>query len=242
MSFTLFIADLHLDPVRPAITELFLDFLAGEARQAEALYILGDLFEVWLGDDDVNPHHERVAEGLHALSDTGTLVYFMVGNRDFLLGRDYARRAGMTLLEEPVTLDLHGTPTTILHGDVLCTDDRSYQMFRALVRNRAWQKCFLLSPLGWRRALANMTRWRSKKRGQSVNPEITDVNADAVTAMFRKQAVPRIIHGHTHRPAVHSLEVDGEPHERIVLGDWYEQGSVLRVDEAGAKLSDLPLQ
>ncbi len=242
MSFTLFIADLHLDPVRPAITELFLDFLAGEARQADALYILGDLFEVWLGDDDFNPHHERVAEGLHALSVAGTPVYFMVGNRDFLLGEAYARRAGMTILEEPVTLDLYGTPTTILHGDVLCTDDRPYQMFRALVRNRAWQKCFLLSPLVWRRMLANMTRGQSRKRGQSVNPDITDVNADAVAAMFRKQDVPRIIHGHTHRPAVHSLEVDDASRKRIVLGDWYEQGSVLRVDEAGADLSALPLQ
>jgi UDP-2,3-diacylglucosamine hydrolase len=242
LSFTLFIADLHLDPVRPAITELFLDFLAGEARQADALYILGDLFEVWLGDDDFNPHHERVAEGLHALSVAGTPVYFMVGNRDFLLGEAYARRAGMTILEEPVTLDLYGTPTTILHGDVLCTDDRPYQMFRALVRNRAWQKCFLLSPLVWRRMLANMTRGQSRKRGQSVNPDITDVNADAVAAMFRKQDVPRIIHGHTHRPAVHSLEVDDASRKRIVLGDWYEQGSVLRVDEAGADLSALPLQ
>lgn len=238
---TLFISDLHLDPVRPAVTELFFEFLAGEARKAEALYILGDLFEVWLGDDDPDPHHARVAEALHELAATGTPIYFMVGNRDFLLGDDYARRAGMTILAEPVTLDLHGTPTVILHGDVLCTDDTAYQSFRALVRNPVWQKDFLARPIEERRALAGEVREESKSRGATTAPEIMDVNDDAVTAAFREQAVPRMIHGHTHRPAVHNLEVDGRPRERIVLGDWYEQGSVLRVNEQGAELSALPL-
>ena len=241
MNKTLFIADLHLDPSRPAITKLFLDFLASEARRATALYILGDLFEVWLGDDDPDPHHARVAQALQALAAAGIPVFFMVGNRDFLLGEDYAHRAGMTLLTEPVKLDLYGTPTVILHGDVLCTDDRTYQTFRKLVRNRLWQKWFLASPLKWRRMLAGATRKQSANRGQSVSPTITDVNADAVATMFREQNVSRIIHGHTHRPAVHSLELDGRPCKRIVLGDWYEQGSVLRVTEAGADLTALPV-
>lgn len=240
MSTTLFISDLHLDPVRPAITELFLDFLAGEARTAEALYILGDLFEAWLGDDDPDPHHARVAEALHGVSESGTPVYFMVGNRDFLLGEDYARRAGMTILEEPKTLDLHGTPTVILHGDVLCTDDTAYQAFRAMVRDPAWQQDFLSRPLEERRALAGQAREESQKRGQSISMDIMDVNQGAVADMFRKQAVPRMIHGHTHRPAIHKPNVDGQPRERIVLGDWYEQGSVLRVTE-DVDLATLPL-
>ncbi|MGH8273512.1 MAG: UDP-2,3-diacylglucosamine diphosphatase [Gammaproteobacteria bacterium] len=238
---TLFISDLHLDPVRPAVTELFLEFLAGEARKAEALYILGDLFEVWLGDDDPEPHHARVAEALHELAATGTPIYFMVGNRDFLLGEDYARRAGMTILAEPVTLDLYGTPTVILHGDVLCTDDTAYQAFRTLVRNPAWQKDFLARPLEERRALAGEVREESKSRGANTAPEIMDVNGEAVAAAFREQTVPRMIHGHTHRPKVHGLNVSGEPRERIVLGDWYEQGSVLRVNDDGADLAALPL-
>jgi UDP-2,3-diacylglucosamine hydrolase len=239
---TLFISDLHLDPARPAVTALFLDFLAGEAREAEALYILGDLFEVWLGDDDPDPHHARVAEALHDFAAAGPAIYFMVGNRDFLLGEDYARRAEMTILSEPVKRDLYGTPTIILHGDVLCTDDTAYQSFRALVRDPAWQKDFLARPLKVRGALAGQVREESKSRGAATAPDIMDVNADAVAATFREHDVPRMIHGHTHRPAVHRIEVDGKPRERIVLGDWYEQGSVLTVGESGARLATLPLQ
>lgn len=238
---TLFISDLHLDSARPAITELFLDFLAGEARGAEALYILGDLFEVWLGDDDPDPHHARVADALAAVADAGTPVHFMVGNRDFLLGRDYAERAGMELLEEPLVLELHGTPTVILHGDVLCTDDTAYQNFRAMVRNPAWQRDFLSRPLEVRRALAAQVREESRNRGQAMAPAITDVNAAAVESAFREHGVPRMIHGHTHRPDIHRLEVNGERRERIVLGDWYTQGSVLRVGEDDVELSALPL-
>ena len=239
---TLFISDLHLDSARPAITELFLDFLAGEARGAEALYILGDLFEVWLGDDDPDPHHARVADALAAVADAGTPVHFMVGNRDFLLGRDYAERAGMELLEEPLVLELHGTPTVILHGDVLCTDDTAYQNFRAMVRNPVWQRDFLSRPLEVRRALAAQVREESRNRGQAMAPAITDVNAAAVESAFHEHGVPRMIHGHTHRPDIHRLEVNGERRERIVLGDWYTQGSVLRVGEDGVELSTLPLQ
>jgi len=238
---TLFISDLHLDASRPAITDLFLAFLAGEARKADSLYILGDLFEAWLGDDDPDPHHAQVAAALAELSGSGVPVYFLVGNRDFLLGEDYARRAGMTLLTEPVSLDLHGIPTLLLHGDVLCTDDTEYQNFRAMVRNPDWQKAFLERSLDERRAMAAQAREHSRARGQTLDAEIMDVNADAVADTFRTHAIPRMIHGHTHRPAVHRIEVDGEPRERIVLGDWYEQGSVLRVDTEGTELSSLPL-
>ncbi|MGH8127098.1 MAG: UDP-2,3-diacylglucosamine diphosphatase [Gammaproteobacteria bacterium] len=238
---TLFISDLHLDAVRPAITELFIDFLSGEAREAEALYILGDLFEVWLGDDDPDPHHARVAEALAAVADSGTPVYFMVGNRDFLLGEDYAQRAGMDILTEPLCFDLHGTPTVILHGDVLCTDDTAYQAFRAMVRNPAWQQDFLSRPLEIRRALAGQVREESQNRGKTMAPNIMDVNAEAVAAAFRDNGVPHMIHGHTHRPNIHKLTVDAVERKRIVLGDWYTQGSVLRVDKDGVELTTLPL-
>ncbi|MGH8428431.1 MAG: UDP-2,3-diacylglucosamine diphosphatase [Gammaproteobacteria bacterium] len=236
---TLFISDLHLDPMRPRITALFLDFLAGTARNAEALYILGDLFEAWIGDDDPDPHHARVAEGLMAVSATGTPVRFLVGNRDFLLGEDYARRAGMELLAEPVRLDLYGTPTLILHGDVLCTDDTDYQAFRVMVRNGDWQRDFLARPLAERRVLAGQARAESRRRGATKQPEIMDVNAAAVEAAFHAHSVTRMIHGHTHRPAIHRPQVDGAACERIVLGDWYEQGSLLRVDDSGARLHTL---
>lgn len=235
---TLFISDLHLDASRPAITELFLDFLAGEVREAKALYILGDLFEVWLGDDDPDSHHARIAD---ALAAAGIPVYLIIGNRDFLLGKDYAQRAGMEILTEPYCLDLYATSTVILHGDVLCTDDTSYQTFRTLVRNPAWQQDFLSRPLEVRRALAEQARKASRNRGQAMTADVMDTNANAVAAAFRAHGVTRMIHGHTHRPAMHRLIVDGTARERIVLGDWYTQGSVLRVDENGAELNVLPL-
>lgn len=224
---SLFVSDLHLDPARPGITGLFLDFLAGRARGAEALYILGDLFEAWVGDDDPAPPHSEVAEGLAALAAAGTEIRFMAGNRDFLLGDAYAARAGMQRLEEPVRLELGGVPTLLLHGDVLCTDDADYQAFRRTVRDPAWQREFLARPLPERRALAGDARAESRRRGAAKAPEIMDVNQDAVVRTFRDYGVRRMIHGHTHRPATHRFEIDGMPCERIVLGDWYEQGSVL---------------
>ena len=239
---TLFISDLHLDAARPAVTALFLDFLANEAPQADALYILGDLFEAWVGDDDPDPHHAEVADGLTALHRQGTPVRFVAGNRDFLLGDTYARRAGMERLTEPVRLDLGGIPTLLLHGDVLCTDDVEYQQFRAMVQNPAWQQEFLSRSLEERKALAGQARAESQRRGAETAMEIMDVNEAAVEDLFRTHGVERVIHGHTHRPSIHRLTVDGEPRERIVLGDWYEQGSVLRIDEQGAAdLHTLPL-
>ncbi|MFC6841277.1 UDP-2,3-diacylglucosamine diphosphatase [Xanthomonas theicola] len=243
---TLFISDLHLDPARPAITELFLGFLRGEARRAEALYILGDLFEAWIGDDTPSTAADAVALALHALGDAGVPVSFMHGNRDFLLGADYARRAGMRLLPDPCVIDLYGEPALLLHGDLLCTDDTAYQTFRARTRDPAFQQQFLAQPLAARIAFAqqaraaSQTRQAAMKQGDNAQFEtVTDVAPAEVQATFARYGVSRMVHGHTHRPALHTLDVDGRACSRIVLGDWYEQGSVLHVDAQGCTLQQL---
>jgi UDP-2,3-diacylglucosamine hydrolase len=237
---TLFISDLHLDPARPHITDLFGKFIDGEARHAEALYILGDLFEAWVGDDDPSDVGGFVAGKLRGLRDAGVPVYFMRGNRDFLLGDDYARRAGMTLLPDPAVVLLHGKPTLLMHGDLLCTDDVAYQQFRAQTRDPEWQRQFLSHPLPARLAFAEQARAASKAhqsglQTQGLMEAITDVAPATVEATLSRYGIDRLIHGHTHRPKVH------EHHggRRIVLGDWYEQGSVLRVDTDDAALSAL---
>ena len=237
---TLFISDLHLDPERPGITRLFGEFVDGEARRADALYVLGDLFEAWVGDDDPSETGAFVAARLRALADAGVPVFFMRGNRDFLLGADFARRAGVAILPDPAVVDLYGRPTLLMHGDLLCTDDDAYQRFRAQTRDPRWQAQFLAQPLEARLAFARQARAASQAhqsglQAQGTMETITDVSPAAVADAFRRYGIDRIIHGHTHRPAVH--EADGRT--RIVLGDWYEQGSVLRVDEAGAKLASL---
>jgi UDP-2,3-diacylglucosamine hydrolase len=241
---TLFISDLHLDPARPEITRLFGEFVDGEARGADALYILGDLFEAWVGDDDPSETGAFVAERLRALAGSGVPVAFMHGNRDFLVGNEYARRAGMALLEDPTRIELYGRPVLLMHGDTLCTDDVTYQRFRAQTRDPAWQAQFLSQPLEARLAFARQARATSQARQGELREAgtmetITDVAPAAVDAAFRAHGVDTIIHGHTHRPAVHELEVDGRPRRRIVLGDWYEQGSVLRATPEGFKLSTL---
>ena len=238
---TLFISDLHLDAERPAITELFGRFIDGEARGADALYILGDLFEAWVGDDDPSPTGAFVAARLRALRDAGVPVYFIRGNRDFLLGDDYARRAGMTILPDPAVVVLHGKPTLLMHGDLLCTDDTAYQQFRAQTRDPAWQARFLAQPLPARIAFAQQARAASRAhqsglQSQGTMEMITDVAPATVESTLRRYGIDMLVHGHTHRPAVHD-EAGGR---RIVLGDWYEQGSVLRVNRDGARLSSLP--
>ncbi|RZA21472.1 MAG: UDP-2,3-diacylglucosamine diphosphatase [Lysobacteraceae bacterium] len=238
---TLFIADLHLDPERPVITELFGRFLDGEARQAQALYILGDLFEAWVGDDDPSAAGAFVAEKLRGLVDAGVPVYFIRGNRDFLLGGDYATRAGMAVLPDPAVVVLHGQATLVLHGDLLCTDDVAYQQFRAQSRDPRWQAQFLEQPLQARLAFAAQARAASKARyGELVAAgtaeTIGDVAPATVREWFKRYGVRRMIHGHTHRPAIHD---EGGGNTRIVLGDWYEQGSVLRVGEDGFDLARL---
>ena len=241
---TLFISDLHLDAERPAITELFGRFLREEARGADALYILGDLFEAWVGDDDPSETGARVAEGLRAVAAAGTPVHFIRGNRDFLLGDAYARRAGMAVLPDPAVVTLYGTPTLLMHGDTLCTDDAAYQAFRAQTRHPQWQAQFLAQPLAARLAFAQAARAASKAhqaglQGAGTMEAITDVAPSTVDATLVRYGIDTIIHGHTHRPAVHALDIEGRPCQRIVLGDWYEQGSVLRVDADGRRLEAL---
>ena len=234
MSHSLFISDLHLATDRPRIVEQFLAFLAGPARGADALYVLGDLFEYWAGDDDLeDPLNERVAHAFAALSGTGTALAFMHGNRDLLVGREFARRSGARLLEDPTLVDLHGTPTLLMHGDTLCIDDLEYQKFRAYARDETNQAKFLALPLAARHAEMESLRSRSESAKLDKTSDIMDVNVGAVEEALRRAAYPRLIHGHTHRPGRHVHVVDGHTCERWVLGDWYENGSYLRCDANG---------
>jgi len=224
---TLFISDLHLDESRPQLVDAFEELLATQAKNVDALYILGDLFESYIGDDDDAALNARVARATRTLRDAGVPVFFMHGNRDFLLGPDYAARAGMTLLEDPAVIELAGERVLLMHGDTLCTDDVEYLKFRTLVRNPNWQRAFLAKPLAERRAFAAQARGESRRHTANAKPEIMDVNQIAVEAALRTHGVRRLIHGHTHRPATHRFDVDGMKAERIVLGDWYEQASSL---------------
>lgn len=235
----LFISDLHLDPSRPAITELFLRFLQEQQGKAEALYILGDLYEAWIGDDAV-PEDEPTLQALREFSAT-TPSYFMHGNRDFLIGERFAEITGVELLPDPTLIDLFGTPTLLMHGDSLCTDDHEYQKFRQMVRNPAWQQGFLAMPIPQRLAMAQQARSESGERNQSIDDYLMDVNQQTVEAEMRHHGVQQLIHGHTHRPDVHEFELDGQSHTRIVLGDWYEQGSVLWARPGDLNLQGLPL-
>jgi UDP-2,3-diacylglucosamine hydrolase len=245
---TLFISDLHLDPSRPDITRLFGEFIDSEASRAEALYILGDLFEAWVGDDDPSETGIFVANKLHALSGSGVRVFFQHGNRDFLVGRDFARRAGLRLLPEHAVAMLGDEPVLLMHGDSMCTGDTAYQAFRAQTRQAAWREQFLAQPLAARLAFAAKAREASQQRQGEMKRDdrtqfetITDVAPEAVTATLSKYAIRTLIHGHTHRPAIHTLDVDGRECRRVVLGDWYTQGSVLRVDAQDMRLGALPL-
>jgi UDP-2,3-diacylglucosamine hydrolase len=230
MPAALFISDLHLDDERPQITELFLNFLRGEARDAQALYILGDLFESWIGDDDDAPLAQTVQDALADLTRSGVNAYFMAGNRDFLVSDAFAARSGITLLQDPSVIELAGVPTLLMHGDTLCTDDVAYQKFRAQVRDPRWQQQFLSQPLAQRRAFAAQAREQSRLHTGATMAQIMDVTDTAVREALATHGAARLIHGHTHRPARHRVELADRVAERIVLGDWYEQGSVLRID------------
>ena len=235
---TLFIADLHLDPLRPEIQARFSGFLQREARQAPALYILGDLFEVWVGDDAPLPEYRPGMRALRELADSGVPVYFMHGNRDFLIGQRFARECGVQLLPDPSVINLYGEPTALLHGDSLCTDDREYQRFRYWVRKPWLQDLLLRLPASLRWRIGRSIRARSQQRTRNKPMQIMDVNPEAVVARFHELGVRRMIHGHTHRPDRHKVELGGNATaERIVLGDWFEQGSVLRVDENHCELA-----
>jgi len=219
---TLFISDLHLEESRPDITGAFLSFLKEEAPGAEKLYILGDFFEAWIGDDEHTPLQEQVAAALRELSENGTSIFLMHGNRDFLLGEDFCARAGATLLDDPTLIDLHGTPTLLMHGDSLCTADVEYQKFRANMRNPQTQKLILARPLKDRQQMARQLRELSMATNRGKAEDIMDVTPDEVVRVMENHNVPQLIHGHTHRPAEHKLEVNGETAKRIVLGDWDE--------------------
>ncbi|MEZ6875713.1 UDP-2,3-diacylglucosamine diphosphatase [Enterobacter sp. KBR-315C3_2022] len=237
---TLFIADLHLQTEEPAITAGFLRFLRGAAKSADALYILGDLFEAWIGDDDPNPLHRDMAAAIKALVDSGVPCYFIHGNRDFLIGRRFARESGMTLLPEEQVLDLYGRKVLIMHGDTLCTDDAGYQAFRAKVHTPWIQKLFLALPLFIRRRIAARMRAGSKAANSSKSVTIMDVNPQAVIGVMEKHRVQWLIHGHTHRPDVHELIANGEPAHRVVLGAWHSEGSMVKVTPDGVELIAFP--
>lgn len=235
-----FIADLHLQTEEPAITAGFLRFLRGEARGSEGLYILGDLFEAWIGDDDITPLHKQIAEEIKALVDSGTSCYFIHGNRDFLLGRRFARASGMQLLAEEKVLEAYGRRVLIMHGDTLCTDDAQYQAFRRKVHTPWVQALFLALPLFIRRNIALRMRNGSRAANSGKDQAIMDVNPQAVAAAMEKHKVQWLIHGHTHRPKVHSLTANGQPASRVVLGAWHTEGSMVRVTPDDVELVAFP--
>ena len=236
----LFVSDLHLDAQSPAANERFVRFLREEAAQARVLYILGDLFEAWIGDDDPDPVKGRICEALRQLTDQGVLCFVLHGNRDFLLGDQFAARTGSRVLPDPVIASFDAESVLLTHGDALCVDDHPYQELRTTVRAPAWQQRFLKLPLPTRDLLANRARRGSQAHTSRAVPYVMDVNEAAVKAVWRT-GVSRIIHGHTHRPGIHRDEFEGRPVERIVLGAWYEQGSYLRREAGRYELRELAL-
>lgn len=243
MDKTVFIADLHLDEVREDITQLFFAVLDSfQSQQVKRCYILGDLFEYWLGDDCQTPLTQKVAEKIRQTADRGCAFYFIHGNRDFLLRSQYAKACNMTLLDEYEVIDLYGTPTLIAHGDTFCTDDIDYMLFRNKVRSEDWQRKILRLPKFIRRLKAKQLRKQSGKAKQIKTTAIMDVNQKTVETVMKNSHVLQLIHGHTHRPAVHQdFNVDGSPAVRYVLGDWYQQGSILVADSNGLRLLTLSL-
>jgi UDP-2,3-diacylglucosamine hydrolase len=238
----LFISDLHLDGERPEISEQFLRFLDVEARRAEGLYILGDLFEAWIGDDDPDPDKRRVVAALHALTQCGVACYLIHGNRDFLIGKRFCRETGVRLLPDGSIVSIYGRRVLLMHGDTLCIDDPDYQRLRRIVRNPFVQFILRRLTLRQRQQLAARMRAGSKAHIASMDeaaPYIMDVNQEEVRRTLRRYDVDCIVHGHTHRPAIHEIPLNGATATRIVLGDWYEQGSVLRWSEQGFELAGL---
>lgn len=236
---TLFASDLHLHRDRPASLASFVRLARGAARRADAVYLLGDVFDQWLGDDDTTPPHPEVEEELRGLCDSGVRVAFAAGNHDFLVGGGFAARTGVTLLDEASVIELDGRRTVLTHGDQLCTADTDYQAFRAHARDPAAQRAFLALPLAERARMAAQLRHRSRELTALKPDDITDVAPDAVEALLRKHRADDLVHGHTHRPAIHHVTVDGRDCRRIVLADWYGEGSVLAVE--GGEYRCLPV-
>jgi len=240
MLHSIFASDLHLCPTRPAINKIFFDFLHGPAVQADSLYILGDLFEYWAGDDDDDPFNASVLSALRELSGRGVALYLMHGNRDFLIGGRFTAACHARLLPDPTLVNLYGTPTLLMHGDTLCTDDVRYLDFRTEVRNPAWQSQFLAQSLAKRRQIIAGLRSENAEEKKLKAEEIMDATRTGIDAALREHGYPRLIHGHTHRPALHQHMVDGHRCERWVLADWYTSGSYLACDAAGCRAIRLP--
>ncbi|MDD5240143.1 MAG: UDP-2,3-diacylglucosamine diphosphatase [Sulfuricella sp.] len=236
MPHTLFIADLHLCAKRPQTTQIFQNFVRHIASLADALYILGDLFEYWAGDDDLaDLHHAGIASALAELSQSGTAVFIMHGNRDFLMADGFARAAQARIISDPALIDLYGTPTLLTHGDTLCSGDIAYLAFRAKVRKPSWQADFLARPLTERKAEIEALRQRSEADKPLKSQSAMDVNPDTVAVVLREYGYPRLIHGHTHRPARHLHQIDGHDCERWVLDSWDNDGSYLHCDAGGCR-------
>ncbi len=238
---TLFISDLHLDESRPDLCEAFSGFCHHRARAAQQLYVLGDLVDAWLGDDDDGTVAALVRLELAALASAGVDVYLMRGNRDFLFGQKLARECGITLIDDPTVIELYGQNALLMHGDSLCTDDTEYMAFREKIRNPSMQQQLLDKPLNERRAIAAQLRTQSKSANASKTEDIMDVNHEAVRSALSTHHCRLLIHGHTHRPAEHTLDIDGDTASRIVLGDWDRQGWYLEVSPTLRKLVSFPI-
>ncbi|MFK0310779.1 UDP-2,3-diacylglucosamine diphosphatase [Pseudomonas sp. NPDC090233] len=232
----LLISDLHLQEERPDITRAFLDLLDGRARHAKALYILGDFFEAWIGDDAMTPFQQSICQALRQLSDSGTAVYLMHGNRDFLIGQDFCKAAGCTLLADPSVISLGGEQVMLMHGDTLCTRDLAYMKMRRYLRNPLTLWILRHLPLSTRHKLARKLRSESRSQTRMKATDIVDVTPEEVPKVMAAHGVKTLVHGHTHRPAIHKLVVNGEPARRIVLGDWDRRGWTLQVDAQGFAL------
>jgi UDP-2,3-diacylglucosamine hydrolase len=230
---TLLVSDLHLDGALPEAIAQFESFLSGPVRAAEALYILGDLFESWVGDDDDDPDRARVCAALRSLSGAGVACHVCHGNRDFLLGTGFEQRTGCRILADPTIVERYGERVLLTHGDALCVDDLSYQRLRSTVRNTSWQRRFMRLSLATRRTLAEAARAGSRNHTGMVAPDVMDANPNAIVNVLRACRARTMVHGHTHRPGIHEFAVDGVPARRLVLGAWYEQGSYLRWDARG---------
>jgi UDP-2,3-diacylglucosamine hydrolase len=235
---TLFISDLHLSPDNESLIQLTVDFLATQTKGIESLYLLGDIFNTWLGDDIVATEFEPLILQLQKLHQAGINTYLMVGNRDFMMGQQFAKRCGCQLLSDPTIIDLYGIKTLLMHGDSLCIDDVSYQRYRRKTRNKYLQWCFLHLPVRYRQGISDKIKQKSHDQKKSKSFQIMDVNETEVSRIMQQYQVQHLIHGHTHRPAIHRLKIENKPAYRIVLGDWQGKASVLKCDDRQFELSD----
>ena len=238
---TYFISDLHLSPAQPKVAAGLFKFLNEQAKDADALYILGDFFDAWIGDDEDSDAAKQIKQALRALTDSGVAGYFIHGNRDFLVGAQFCRETGLTLLEESTVIELYGERALIMHGDILCTQDKEYMQFRSMVRNPQWQEQVLSVPLAQRRQMAVELRNKSKSMNAMKADEIMDVTESEVQQHMSEHRVQCLIHGHTHRPNVHDMNIGGKTAQRVVLGDWSEQGWYLKASPEGKELVSFAL-